>query len=400
MQVPCFYKVAKKCSSQNRKQQELKMNKFLGSVRRKMLAKAKKEEFEKEILDTFRNVEINIPLLDMIRQLPKYAKFLKGLCTNWNKLNFHDKVKVGENASAVLQRKLPQKCKDPGMFTISCIIGQKRIERGMLDLGTSINIMPLSIFRVLNLGPLKDTTVIIQLTDRSNVYPEGVVEGVLVKVNDFIFPADFYSVDMNDDNSVNLVVLLLGRPFMSTTRTKIDVHEGTLSVEFDGETITFNIFYAMKYPDDIESVNYVCITNSIVQDHLEQNLMEDKLEFVLQQSKTNADVESVDEEDTKGAIMSLHSLPKFLVRLVNSYLPLPTSNERILPSVEQAPELDLKELPKHLKYAYLGDHGTLPVIIASDLIAVQEEKLLRVLREFKPAIGWTLADIKGINSSI
>ncbi|XP_027062064.1 uncharacterized protein [Coffea arabica] len=331
------------------------------------LTKAKKEESEKEILDTFQKVEINIPLLEAIRQLPKYARFLKGLCTNRNKLNLQDKVRVGENVSAVLQIKLPQKCKDPSMFTIPCIIGQKRIKKGMLDLGASINVMPLSIFKALNLGPLKDTNVVIQLADRSNVYPEGVVEDVLVKVNEFIFPADFYIVDMNDDNSVNSVVLLLGRPFMSTARTKIDVHEGTLSVEFDGETITFNIFYEMKYPKDTESVNYVAVSNSIVQEHLEQNLMEDKLEFVLQQSKMNADVESEDEEDTIEAIMSLHSLPALSDRSVDSFLPLPTSNERILSSVEQAPDLELKELPKHLKYVYLGDRNTLPVIIANDL---------------------------------
>ncbi|XP_071939097.1 uncharacterized protein [Coffea arabica] len=192
-----------------------------------LLAKTKKEESEKEILDTFRKAEINILLLDAIRQLSKYAKFLRGLCMNRNKLNFHDKIKVGKNVSIVLQRKLPQKCNDPGMFTIPCIIGQKRIDRGMLDLGASINVKALSIFRTLNLGPLKDTRVIIQLVDRSNVYPEGVVEDVLVKVNEFIFPADFYFVDMNDDNSVKSTVLLLGRPFMSMARTKIDMHEVT-----------------------------------------------------------------------------------------------------------------------------------------------------------------------------
>ncbi|XP_027124267.1 uncharacterized protein [Coffea arabica] len=242
--------------------------------RKSKLTKAKKEESEKEILDTFRKVEINIPLLEAIRQLPKYAKLLKGLCTNRNKLNLQDKVRVGENMSAVLQRKLLQKCKDP--------------------------------------EPLKEIRVVIQLADRSNVYPGGVVEDVLVKVNEFIFPANFYIVDMNDDNSANLAVLLLGRPFMSMAWTKIDVHEGTLSVEFDNETIIFNIFDAMKYPDDTESVNCVYLTNSIVQDNFEQNFMKDKLEFVLQQSKVNEEVESVNDEDTVKAIMSLHSLPALL----------------------------------------------------------------------------------------
>ena len=362
--------------------------------------RAKKEESEQEILDTFRKVEINIPLLDAIRQLPKYAKFLKGLCTNRNKLSLDDKVKVGENVSAMFQRKLPQKCKDPGMFTIPCIIGNQRIEKSMLDLGASINVMPLSIFKVLNLGPLKETRVIIQLADRSNVYPEGLVEDVLVKVNEFIFPVDFYIVDMNDAYSTDSAVILLGRPFMSTARTKIDVHEGTLSVEFDGEKVTFNIFDAMKHPVDTESVNFVGMTNTIVQENFEQNFMGDKLDFVLQQGKTNLEVDDMEEEEVKEAIMSLHSLHPLPGRFENSFLPLPTSNERILPSVQQAPNVELKELPEHLKYAYLGDNKTLPVIIANDLTALQEERLLRVLREFKPAIGWTLADIKGINPSI
>ncbi|XP_027157814.1 uncharacterized protein LOC113759438 [Coffea eugenioides] len=362
--------------------------------------RAKKKESEQEILDTFRKVEINIPLLDAIRQLPKYAKFLKGLCTNRNKWSLDDKVKVGENVSAMFQRKLPQKCKDPGMFTIPCIIGNQRIEKSMLDLGASINVMPLSIFKVLNLGPLKETRVIIQLADRSNVYPEGLVEDVLVKVNEFIFPVDFYIVDMNDAYSTDSAVILLGRPFMSTARTKIDVHEGTLSVEFDGEKVTFNIFDAMKHPEDTESVNFVGMTNTIVQENFEQNFMGDKLDFVLQQGKTNLEVDDMEEEEVKEAIMSLHSLHPLPGRFENSFLPLPTSNERILPSVQQAPNVELKELPQHLKYAYLGDNKTLPVIIANDLTALQEERLLRVLREFKPAIGWTLADIKGINPSI
>nr|XP_027086658.1 uncharacterized protein LOC113708398 [Coffea arabica] len=285
--------------------------------------RAKKEESEQEILDTFRKVEINIPLLDAIRQLPKYAKFLKGLCTNRNKLSLDDKVKVGENVSAMFQRKLPQKCKDPGMFTIPCIIGNQRIEKSMLDLGASINVMPLSIFKVLNLGPLKETRVIIQLADRSNVYPEGLVEDVLVKVNEFIFPVDFYIVDMNDEYSTDSAVILLGRPFMSTARTKIDVHEGTLSVEFDGEKVTFNIFDAMKHPVDTESVNFVGMTNTIVQENFEQNFMRDKLDFVLQQGKTNLEVDDMEEEEVKEAIMSLHSLHPLPGRFENSFYHYP-----------------------------------------------------------------------------
>ncbi|KAM1901163.1 hypothetical protein EV1_029825 [Malus domestica] len=139
-----------------------------------------KEEAEKDILETFRKVQVNIPLLDAIKQVPRYAKFLKELCTTRKMMSTKEVVKVGENVSAILQRKLPPKCKDPGSFTIPCVIGNTRFESAMLDLGASINVMPYSIYASMNLGALKNDGVIIQLADRSNAYPKGVLEDVLV----------------------------------------------------------------------------------------------------------------------------------------------------------------------------------------------------------------------------
>ena len=141
-------------------------------------SKSKKEESEKEILETFHKVQVNIPLLDAIKQMPQYAKFLKELCPNKRKLRGDEKVRVGENVSTILQSKLPQKCKDPRNFTILCIIGRTQFEKAMLDLGASINVMSYSIYYSLNLGPLEDIRVVIQLADRSNIYPRGVVEDV------------------------------------------------------------------------------------------------------------------------------------------------------------------------------------------------------------------------------
>ncbi|XP_052171559.1 uncharacterized protein LOC127787541 [Diospyros lotus] len=206
------------------------------------LSKSKKEDQEKDILEIFRKVEVNIPLLDAIKQVPRYAKFLKELCTNKRKLKDNEKVSMGENVSAILQKKLPPKCKDPGMFTIPCKVGNVKIEKAMLDLGASINVMPLSIYSSLNIGPLKETGVTIQLADRSNVYPEGVLEDVLVQVNELVFLVDFYVLNMEEDDSSNIAPILLGRPFLKTSRTKIDVHDGTLTMEFDGEIVKFNIF--------------------------------------------------------------------------------------------------------------------------------------------------------------
>ncbi|XP_071905713.1 uncharacterized protein [Coffea arabica] len=331
------------------------------------LEKSKKQDKEREILEVFRKVEINIPLLDAIKQVPKYAKFLRDLYVNRRRLRGDERVIVGENVSAVLQRKLPPKCGDPGMFTIPCRIGNTVIRRAMLDLGASINVMPKSIYASLKLGPLKETGIIIQLADRTNAYPDGLVEDVLVKVNDLVFPADFYVLDMDDDHSPDPSPLLLGRPFMSTAQTKIDVNKGTLSMEFDGEIVHFNIFDTMKYPSNsnFSSVFSVSAIDPVVQEVFETD-GRDELEVAL----------------TKH--LELETTPQV----------------EVLPSVVQAPVLELKPLPEHLKYAYLGDNETLPVIISSALSKTQEEKLIRVLREHKEAIGWTIADIKGISPAI
>ena len=139
---------------------------------------------------------MNIPLLDAIKQVPRYAKFLKELCTSKRKLKGNEKVQLGENVSAMIQKKLPIKCKDPGMFTIPCKMGNVEVERAMLDLGASINVMPRSIYEAMNVGKLKETGVIIQLADRSYAYPDGVLEDILVQVKELVFPANFYVVDM------------------------------------------------------------------------------------------------------------------------------------------------------------------------------------------------------------
>ena len=96
----------------------------------------------------------------------------------------------------VIQKKLPPKCKVLAMFTIPCKIGNVRIEKAMLDLGASINVMPHSIYESLNVGKLKEMGMIIQLVDRSNAYPKGVLKDILVQVNDLVFPTDFYVIDM------------------------------------------------------------------------------------------------------------------------------------------------------------------------------------------------------------
>ncbi|CAN6573184.1 unnamed protein product [Malus baccata var. baccata] len=255
----------------------------------------KKEEAEKDILETFRKVQVNIPLLDAIKQVSRYAKFLKELCTTRKRISTKEVVKVGENVSAILQRKLPPKYKDPGSFTIPCVIGNTRFEFAMLDLGASINVMPYSIYASMNLGELKNDGVTIQLVDRSNAYPKGVLEDVLVQVNHLIFPADFYVLEMDESDHAPSLPILLGRPFMKTARTKTDVFNGTLTIEFDGEVINFNLSDSMKFPSENHSCFSIDIIDSLAQDHFD-NLKDDALELVIAQGKNMKNIETTTKE--------------------------------------------------------------------------------------------------------
>ncbi|CAM8908227.1 unnamed protein product [Rhodiola kirilowii] len=115
----------------------------------------KKYVMDKEVWELFSKVEINIPLLEAIKQIPRYSKFLKELCTNRRRGTQRDQELMSRNVSAVIQRKVPPKCGDPGTYTIPCTIGNIRIENCMLDLGASINVLPYSIYSCLRIGPLE-----------------------------------------------------------------------------------------------------------------------------------------------------------------------------------------------------------------------------------------------------
>ena len=119
------------------------------------LDRTNNDDQDKEVLETFRKVQVNISLLDAIRQVPKYAKFLKDLCTKKRRMKGNEVLSVGESCSAILQRKIPLKLKDPGSFIIPCSIGKKRFCKAMLDLRSSINVMTSSMYFSLNLGILK-----------------------------------------------------------------------------------------------------------------------------------------------------------------------------------------------------------------------------------------------------
>ncbi|XP_057779953.1 uncharacterized protein LOC130998554 [Salvia miltiorrhiza] len=136
------------------------------------MAKEQEKEELTELVKIFRKVEVNMPLLVALRSMPRCAKFLKELCIRKVKYTDDAKFQVGESVSAVLQRDMPIKYGDPGMFYSPCVIGTMKVEKATLDLGASINVIPLSMYQDLEIGPLKPTRLVIQLADRSNVYPE------------------------------------------------------------------------------------------------------------------------------------------------------------------------------------------------------------------------------------
>ncbi|XP_023751614.1 uncharacterized protein LOC111899972 [Lactuca sativa] len=226
------------------------------------LRSTKSEWDDDKIMAMFRQVEINISLSDAITKIPRYAKFLKELFTSKKNLKGNETLKVGENVSAVLQKRLPKKSKDPGVFTIPCKMGNLFVPRALLDLRASINVLPYSSYKTIGIGPLTKTTVIVQLVDQSLVHPKGVLEDMLVQVNKFVFIADFYFLDMGDDNNPKSSSIISGRPIMITAKTEIDVANGTLSIEFDGDVIKFNMFEAMRYPSSIHSLNFIDVIDS------------------------------------------------------------------------------------------------------------------------------------------
>jgi len=349
-------------------------------------SRSKKKDKGKEILEVFKKVELNIPLLDVIKQIPKYAKFLKELCTTKRafKLKGHEMVSIGEVVSAIVQKNMPLKQKVPGAFTIPCVIGNASFKRALRDLGTSISVMPKHVYDSLNLKPLNKTSIVIQLADRSFVYPLGVIEDVLVKIDSLVIPCDFYILDMEHDSydSSNSTPILFGRPFLKTANTKIDCGKDTLSMEVGDEKIEFNFHDAMKYPYS----NVYSITCYDQIDKGEQQVCDfnckDGLSITLSYGYDFTKIEEMERhmcvpQNVHESVLVLQALQT--VPHGNVFIDLVLSHKKLLPSILQAPELELKPLPDNLKYVFIGDNNTLAVIIAKGLTSMQEEKLVKLL---------------------
>ncbi|XP_022846256.1 uncharacterized protein LOC111368998 [Olea europaea var. sylvestris] len=175
------------------------------SSKSQRLKKQKLEQQYKKFLEVFKKLHINILLVDALFQMSNYAKFLKDILSN----------KLPK-----FRKKLSPKLKDPRSFTVPWTIGEIYFDKALCDRGSSINLMPISVFKKLGLEEAKATTVTLQLADQSLTHPSSIIEDMLVKVEKFIFPIGFLILDMEEDKDVPLI---LDRPFLAIGRALIDV---------------------------------------------------------------------------------------------------------------------------------------------------------------------------------
>ena len=184
------------------------------------LKESKLEKRFTKFLDIFKKLHINIPFMEALESMPSYVKFIKKILVSKKKLEEYGTITLTEECSAILQKKPPPKLQDPGSFAIPFSIRNQVLGKAPCDFEASINLIPLLMFKRLKLGEPKSTKISLQLADRSYQHPQGIIENILVKVGKFVLPADFVILDMEEDDSVPII---LGKPFLATGNAQINV---------------------------------------------------------------------------------------------------------------------------------------------------------------------------------
>nr|GEW25839.1 reverse transcriptase domain-containing protein [Tanacetum cinerariifolium] len=389
----------------------------------------------------FKDMSFEISFVDALIFMPKFASTLKALIRNKEKLSEMVQTPLNEHCSAVLLKKLPEKLGDPGKFLIPCDFPGMAKCLALADIGASINLMPLSVWKKLSLPDLTPTCMTLELADRSISRPVGVAEDVYVKVGSFHFSADFVVLDFDADPRVPLI---LERSFLKTERALIDVFEGELTLRVGKEAITFNLYqtsrYSANYNDmtakrvdvidmaceeyshevlgfsnTISSGNPTPFYDSIVSATSPTLTTFGNSDFLFEEVDVFL---AVEDEPTSSNFQQPYLNPEgdilLLEAFLNDDLSSPPPNQRnYLPevckelkiceaktdksSVDEPPVVELKALPPHLEYAFLEGDDKLPVIIAKDLSVEEKTVLITVLKSHKRDIAWKLSDIKGIN---
>ncbi|XP_070050709.1 uncharacterized protein [Nicotiana tomentosiformis] len=243
-------------------------------------------------------------------------------------------------------------------FTIPCTIGSADFAKALYDLGASINLMPYSVFKTLGIGQPRSTSMRLQMADRTMKRPLGIIDDVLVRVDKFILPADFVILDCKVDYEVPII---LGRPFRAIGKELVNVEAGELTFRVGDEKVIFHVCKSMRQPISNEVCSFVdLVTEVIVDDTSAMINVEDPLETVLLNHE---------DDEKEGLVKCANALQG-----MGSYsygprkLSLDLKNRKtppMKPSIEESPTLELKPLPSHLRYEFLGPSSTLHVILSA-----------------------------------
>uniref|UniRef100_A0A2N9FER6 Retrotransposon gag domain-containing protein n=1 Tax=Fagus sylvatica TaxID=28930 RepID=A0A2N9FER6_FAGSY len=296
-------------------------------IQKQALRLPKNLDVTTEILEHLHQVKVNLPLLHIIKQMPAYAKVIKDLCTVKRKHHLKKTAFLTEQVSAIIQHKVPPKYKDPGCPTISCTIGEYLVERALLDLGASINLLPFTVYQQMGLGDLKPTSMTLQLADRSVRTPKGMVEDVLIKIENFYYPVDFIILDTEPTlHPNNGIPIILGRPFLATANALINCRNGRMKITFGSMTAELNIFNVMRQQLEDDECHYVNLIDTVI----------------------------LEEE-----------------QVIEAKNP-PRSKKKSLLAYSDAPKLRLKKTPKGLPLASIEPHATTIVEVYSKESVDQE----------------------------
>ncbi|XP_058733326.1 uncharacterized protein LOC131604928 [Vicia villosa] len=309
--------------------------------------------------------------------MPSYAKFLKDILSNKKKIVENETVTLSAECSAIIQNNMPPKLKDPGSFSIPCVIGKFVIDKALCDLGASVSLMPLSICEKLKLGELRPTRMSLQLADRSVKFPVGMLENVPVRIGQFYIPTDFIIMDIKEDPNIPII---LGRPFLATAGAIIDVKKGKLTFEVGEEKVEFILSQFFKAPAIDDSCCFLDVIDECVKEmEKQQNTYSEVLKIPMP---------PIFEDDNWREEYQDNNLSECLA-LTPDPIPCP-----------KKPAIELKTLPKYLRYEFLDEELERPVIVNADLGQIEIEKLLNVLRKYPTALGYNISDLKGISPSI
>nr|GEY79231.1 reverse transcriptase domain-containing protein [Tanacetum cinerariifolium] len=381
----------------------------------------KANDQREKFFQIFKDLNFNISFADALILMPKFGPSIKSLLTNKDKLCELARTPLNEHCSAVLLKKFPKKLGDPGKFLIPCNFLGKTECLALADLGTSINLMPLFVWNKLSLPDLSPTCMTLELADHSISRPVRVAEDIYVKVGTFHFPADFVVIDFDTNPRVPLI---LKKSFLKTRRDFIDVLQDTqpnysdmaakridvidmASKEYSQEVLDFsNVIVCgnpTPYYDPIVSTTSLTLTPFGNSDFL---LEEVDAFLAIEDDPTSPEVDQ-SYLDSEGDIILLELFlnddPSLPPPNQGNYLPKVHKELKICEaksdksSIDEPPEVKLKDLPPHLEYAFLEGDDKLPVIIAKDLSVEEKTALITVLKSHKRSIAWKLSDIKGID---